>query len=325
MYDRLIEELNAAADIAVFVHINPDGDSVGSSLALYNFLKKKNKTVHLYSPNADGSIPAKFSYLKNYNAYNAERLTDKQYDCAVALDCGDASRLSEDNFKIFKKAKTKIVIDHHESHENFASITVCEPQASSTTQILYKILKEFDKSAIDKDIALALYTGLVTDSGSFSYSSTSPETHIVASELLAYGIDAGFVSRKVMKDTPYALFNLKNRALSKTKFYENNNIAVINFKNDDFLATETTEADTEGIINNILDIDTVEIAISIAEINDKAFKVSFRTKGKVSAVELAKIFGGGGHAMAAGCRIYGYYDDIYNKLITTAMEMLKHA
>lgn len=324
MYNKIIDAIKKSDNIAIFVHVNPDGDAIGSALAMYTFLKKKQKNVHCFTPSINSSIHPKLSFLPNVNVFNKESLA-APYDLAIALDCGDAGRLSDENFNIFKKAKTKIVIDHHESHEKFSTLTLCEGDAASTTQILYKLLKKYDQNNIDKDIALQLYTGMVTDSGSFSYTSTSSETHEVAAELLAYGIDAGFVSRKVMKDTPYNLFNLKNRVLSKTKFYIDNQIAVIKFEDEDFKSTDTCEADTEGIINNILDIDTVEIAISIAEINDKAYKVSLRTKSRVNAANIARVFGGGGHANAAGCRLYGYYEDIYNKLLSVATEMLNNA
>lgn len=324
MYTKFVNVIKKCQTFAIFTHINPDGDAVGSSLALHTYLLNAGKTSHLFLPNSDKNIPPKLTFLPGTDEYN-KNAPMADYDCAIALDCGDVSRLSDENLRIFIKCKNRIVIDHHESHEAFAPLTMLEINSASTTQIVYKLLRATDKKYIDKNVALLLYVGLVTDSGSFSYTSTSAETHNVAAELLDYGIDAGYVSRKVMKDTPHNIFNLKNRVLSKTKFFENNAIAFVSYIDDDFEATGTTEADTEGIINNILDIDTVEIAISLAEIKDKAYKVSFRTKEKVNAANLAKIFGGGGHANAAGCRVYGYFEDVCNKLISAATEMLKYA
>ncbi|HHU42845.1 MAG TPA: hypothetical protein GXZ42_00750 [Clostridiales bacterium] len=323
MYQKIIDILKESKTIAIFVHVNLDGDAVGSSLAVYTFLKKLGKEVHLFSPDKENPLPQKFQFLKNSEWYNAQKLDN--YDCALALDCGDSSRLGDEYLKIFKKAKYRISIDHHESHEEFAQITLLEDKASSTAQIVYKVLKEFDSSLIDKDIAAHIYTGIITDSGSFSFPSTTKETHLIASELLSYGIDAGDISRKVMKDISINLFELRARVLSQARFYQDHKIAIISFRPEDFAATDTGEADTEGLINNILDVDTVEIAISIAQIKVKCFKVSFRTKQKVNAAMLASKFGGGGHANAAGCRIYGYYEDIYNKLLDCATEALKNA
>ncbi|MDD4316466.1 MAG: bifunctional oligoribonuclease/PAP phosphatase NrnA [Clostridia bacterium] len=323
MYTKFVSGIKSSNSFAIFTHINPDGDALGSSLAVFTFLRSAGKTAHLFLPN-DKPIPPKLGFLPNVEEFN--NFTPlSSYDCAIALDCGDASRLSDENFKLFLKAKTRMVVDHHQSHEAFAPITILEADSASTTQIVFKILKACDPKYIDKDVALQLYTGLVTDSGSFSYTSTSPETHKVAAELLSYGIDAGFVSRKVMKDTPFSIFNLKNRVLAKTKFFEDFKIAFVSYIDEDFEATSTTEADTEGIINNILDIDTVEIAISLAEIKDKAYKVSIRTKQNVNAAAIAKVFGGGGHANAAGCRVYGYFEDVCNKILSAATEMLKYA
>lgn len=323
MYTKIIKALGTSEKIAIFAHTNPDGDAIGSMLAMYTFLKKKEKIVRAVPSNTTTSLPPKLSFLPHFDKIGTE--SPEVYDCCIAVDCGDASRLSDENFKVFIKAKTRIVIDHHESHESFAPLTLCETSAASTTQIIYKLLEEYDIATIDDDIAMQLYVGMVTDSGSFSYSNTSVETHAVASKLLGYNIDAGYVSRKVMKDTPFNNFNLKNKVLSKAKFFEDNQIAVISFNNEDFESTSTTESDTEGIINNILDIETVKVAISIAEIKDKAYKVSFRTKEKVNAASIARVFGGGGHSRAAGCRVYGYYEDVYNKLLSATTEMLKYA
>lgn len=306
------------------MHTNPDGDALGSALSLYAFLRKKEKNVHCFLPTLTSGYNSKFSFLPYIDALNSKQALN-QYDLAIAVDCGDANRLSEDNFKLFQKAKSKIVIDHHLSHQIFSPITLCQPNAASTTEIIYKLLKKYDDKNIDSDIALLLYTGLVTDSGSFSYGSTTAQSHIIAAELIELGVDVALVSKKVLKDISLNLFNLRLRVLSKVQLFRDNKIAIINFDTEDFKQTNTSELDTEGIINCILDIDTVEIAISIATINEKAYKISLRTKNMISAATIAKTFGGGGHANAAGCRLYGYYEDIFNKILTTAMENLDNA
>ncbi len=321
MYNKIISTLKKNDSIVIFMHTNPDGDAIGSALALYGFLKKKNKQVHCFLPTQSNLYNSKFSFLPYLEAFENKQALAR-YDVAVAVDCSDAKRLSEENFKVFQKAKTKVAIDHHLSHEKFAQITLCQPDAASTTEVIYKLLKKYDEKNIDYDIALLLYTGLVTDSGSFSFSNTTYQSHIIAAQLLRYKIDVGFVSKKVLKDIPINLFHLRNRVLSKAQFHNDNKIAIINFDIEDFIKTNTTEFDTEGIINGILDINTVEIAISIATIKEKSYKISLRTKDKINAAEIAKSFGGGGHASAAGCRLYGYYEDIYNKILSIATEKL---
>ena len=321
MYNEAINAIKNSHTIAIFMHINPDGDSISLTIALYTFLKNAVKEVYCFSDILP--IPQKFLFLKNSDKFN--NLHPEKFDLSIALDCGDAKRLGDECYKLFLKGKMKLVVDHHESHESFANITICEYTAASTTQILYKVLNTYNPSFIDKDTAMALYTGLITDSGSFSYNSTSTETHEVAAELLKYNIDVAHIYRIVQKNKSKEVFDLTNRVMPNAKFYENNQIAVIIFKKEDFDLTKTTDSNTEGLINNILDIDTVELAISIAEINQKSYKVSFRTKGKVNAAKIAKTFGGGGHSGAAGCRVYGYFEDIYNRILSVSLEMLRYA
>lgn len=324
-YTKAINMMKEAQTVAIFMHINADGDCIGSSLALYRFLSKQNKTVHCFGQPNDKNVvvPQKLSFLPFVDVINKEKLPS--YDLSIAVDAADAKRLGESTFKIFLTGKNSIVIDHHEGFVDFGKHTIREIGAVSTTQILYKIMYEYDKEALDKDIASLLYAGMVTDSGCFSYGATSKESHLIAAALFDFDIDYKEINYRLMKDISSDVFNLKLRILSKAKFFEEGQIGVIVFRESDFLATNTQENNTEGMINNILDISTVEIAISIAETADKQHKVSFRTKDKVNASSCAKIFGGGGHAHAAGCRVYGYFEDVFNKIISVCKEMLSYA
>ncbi len=322
-YKRVKDEIIKAHKIALFMHINPDGDCIGSVLALYMFLKKMDKDVCCFSANQEIPVPKKLQFLPHSNEFNSCK--DKKFDLSICLDVADPSRLGDQVFKIFLGGKTKIVIDHHVQHVDFVNIVLREHEAASTTQILYKLLCFIDKSIIDKDIATALYAGLVTDSGAFSFSNTSKETMFVAGELISYGIDNSEINRKLIKDLTIDVFNLKNRVYSNAKFYEKNQLGIIVFRKEDFIATKTSENETEGLINGIINIDSVELAVSISEIGDKQFKVSFRSKHNVNASACAKCFGGGGHFFAAGCRVYGYFDDVYDKILNVAKEMMSYA
>ncbi len=322
-YREIISHLKMAETVAVYMHLNPDGDCLGSSLAMHAFLTKMGKTVHCFSANTPDPVPKKLRFLpfsSEINKYPAL----KKYDVSLGLDVGDAGRLGDELYKQYLRGKIKIVIDHHAESEDFADITLKESTAASTTQIIYKLFKEWDAEAIDKDIATALYVGLVTDSGGFSFSNTTPETHHMAAELLKFGIDNAEISRRVLKDMEFNVFQLRTRVLSRAEFHADGKIGIITYKRDDFAKTGTTETDTEGTINIILNIDTIEIAVSIAETEDKKYKISFRTKHNVSAAACAKAFGGGGHFHAAGCRAYGHYEDVRDKVLAVTQEMLKH-
>jgi phosphoesterase RecJ-like protein len=323
LYQDIIDNLEKATTVAVYMHINPDGDCVGSSLAMYRFLSKMGKTVHCFSANYPEPVPKKLQFLPfsaDINKYPAL----KKYDISLGVDVGDAGRLGDTLYKQYLKGQTKIVIDHHEDNEDFADITLREDDAASTTQILYKLLAYWKKDIIDQDIATCLYTGIITDSGGFSFASTSCETHQIACELLKFDLDNAEINRKVMKDVEFNVFQLRNRVLANAKFYNDGKIGIISYNKADFEKTNTTENDTEGTINIVLNIHTVEIAVSIAEIDDKKYKISFRTKHNVSAGACAKCFGGGGHFHAAGCRGYGYFEDVYNKVLKVSQEMLDY-
>lgn len=323
-YAKILEIIEKSNDIAVFMHVNPDGDCLGSAIALTRFLAKKGKRVTCFAPELKKALlPEKvsfFGYEVVTDAYSGEK-----FDLSIGVDLGSANLIGDACYRIFLKGKKSVVIDHHSEHNDFADFTVREKEAASTTQILYKILSEYDKDLIDDKIAECLYTGIVTDSGGFSFSCTTSKTHSVAAELLKYDIDCAEINRVVMKDIPLKVFNLKNRVLSRIKLYEEGGMAVICFTKEDFLATGTDEKNTEGIINSVLNIIGVELAVSISETADKCYKVSFRSKHDVDASACAKCFGGGGHFHAAGCRVYGYFDDVYEKIISACKEIYSYA
>lgn len=323
-YSNVINTLKKGKNFAIFMHINPDCDCLGSAIALALFLRKDGKKATFFSPDmtTTSMFAEKYSFLPAFDTINVKY--DDEFDTAIGVDTGDAGRLGDTAFKFFCKVKTRMVIDHHAIHEIFTPITLREADAASTTQILYKIMAEYDETLIDKDIATALFAGLVTDSGGFTFDNCTEETFFVASKLVSYGISNSRICDKLMKDTTPDVYALRNRVLSETKFYEDGQIGVIVFTQKLLNETHTKEADTDGIINYVRDVTGVEVAISISETGNKKYKVSFRTKYKADAAACAKCFGGGGHVRAAGCRVNGYFEDVYEKILNAAREMLQY-
>ena len=322
-YGKLIAKIKKAQNIAIFMHINPDCDCIGSAISLYKFLQKDGKNVCFFSPDlsTDNMIADRYKFLPGIEFMNkSTRIA--YFDLSIGVDMSDATRLGDVAFRQFIRSSDSLVIDHHAAHKDFAKYTWREDNAASTTQILYKIMKEYNESLIDRDIATLLYAGLVADSGCFSFDCVTSESHLVAAELLKYGVDANVIAYRLIRETTINAFRLKNRVLEKTKFYENGRIAIVVFRLEDFQATDTNENDSEGVINSLQDVDSVDLAISIAEVADKKYKLSFRSKNNVNAAACAKCFGGGGHYRAAGCRLYGYYEDVYDKVLSMAKEMI---
>jgi phosphoesterase RecJ-like protein len=324
IYGKVVGVLKSAHDIAVFMHINPDCDCIGSAIALCTFLNNAGKNASFFSPDlttTDG-IGEKYEFLPHFDKFNAA--DTEQFDLSVGVDVGDAGRLGDAAYRKFAKSKCNLVIDHHEIHEDFAQLNLRESGAASTTQILWKIMKLYGKQYVDKDVATLLYAGLVSDSGGFSYECTTAETHATAAELLPYGINNSRISEILLKDITRNVFVLKNRVLSAAKFYENGRIGIMVFRQSDFNDTGTTEKDTDGLITSLQNVINVDLAISIAEVGDKKFKLSFRSKNDVNAAACAKCFGGGGHYRAAGCRIFGNFDEVYERVIAVSREMVNN-
>ncbi len=312
---EIVKAISKAQNIALFCHTNPDGDALGSMLALALSLEKAGKTVGAF---CDSPVPEKYKCLKGSDPVKMPA-KNAAYDLAISVDCSSLDRLGQ-SIKSFLSARKQVAIDHHASFQRFAEICLVDSSASACAEIIFDVIREIGN--MDGDIAGLLFGAIVTDSGCFAFSSVSPKTHLIAAELMKYDFDAAQIIYNVFRRNDIARFNLQNRVLSKARFFENNSIAVIIFETADFEATGTGIAQTEGIINGLIDIDSVKVAYALSEVNPKNFKLSIRTKSPVSAAEIANRFGGGGHINAAGCRVNGYKEDIVENIVKLAKDRL---
>ncbi len=310
----IIKLFAEAEELAVYIHVSPDGDAISCAISIYRALTPVGKKVHLISSD---DIPNKYSFYPESALF--EKPGRAGYDLAVAVDCCDINRLGAGSIS-FLKSKSRVVIDHHKSHQKFGQANLVIPNTASCAEVLYHLLD--DMKLITKPVAEAIFCGIVSDSGCFQFSSTTADTHAVVAKLIEYGIDSSGLVYKVWREVSPAVFNLKNRILSACKFYEKGKIAIITFRSSDFEATGTTHSDTDGIIAYPLDVTGVEVAFSISEVAKHSFKISIRTKDYVDASDIALVFGGGGHTHAAGCRINGFYEDIVEKLLKAAKDKL---
>ena len=313
-FANIIKIINKANDIALYCHTNPDGDALGSMIALGFALQKKGKKVSLF---CDTPISARNSVFKGSKMIS---LPDQAvHELGISVDSSDIDRLGG-AVKSFLSCKSQIAIDHHKSFKRFTEICYVDKDACACAQIIYKLLKEM--KALDRDVAESLFAGLVTDSGCFAYSSVTPETHQIAAELMMYGFDASEAIYRVFRSTSKERFDLKRLALSKTKLFADNQIGIIVFTIEDFKKTSTSTFDTEGIINELIDIDSVKVAYALSEVGDKNYKLSIRTKDPIDASEIAGLYGGGGHKNAAGCRVNGYLEDIIDRIVKLASDRI---
>ena len=305
---KLEQMLEQGASVVILGHINPDGDCMGSCLAMYNYVKKRNPEayVQLYMK----AFPKKFSYLRGFDQIQTEMQAEYPFDLCICLDCSDKERLGE-FVGYLDLAKRSLCIDHHITNTGYAEENVVDSQASSTSEVLYGQLLE---QLIDQDIAACLYTGIIHDSGVFRFSSTSARTMEIAGKLMETGIDfTKIIDDSFFKKT-YLQSQILGRALMESiRFLDGKCIfSVVKRQDMEFYGVEPKDLD--GIVDQLRTIEGIECAIFIYELDNHIYKVSMRSNYVVDVSKIASYFGGGGHVRAAGCTMSGSIHDVVNNL-----------
>lgn len=305
--DKILEEINKANSIVVLTHENPDGDAIGSSLAMYVALKELGKQVDVVIP----EFPRTYNFLPNSNVVLKEG-KDTPYDLAIAVDSATIKMLNGWS-KYFETAKSRVTIDHHGTNTMFGDLNYVNPDSPACAQILLTVFEYFGIK-INKEIGTCILTGIITDTGGFQYQSTTPETFEFAANLLKSGINVSEIYKKVMNTKSRANFELKKRAMDRMEFLEDGKIAFTYITNKDYEETNAESGDYEGIVEEGRNIEGVEVAVSLRE-TDKGFKVSLRSNAYVNVSDICMMFGGGGHFHAAGCSILAPLGQAKEKIV----------
>lgn len=305
--DNILEEIKKAQTIAILTHEYPDGDAIGSSLAMYAALTKMGKTPDIIIP----EFPRLFEFLPNAQKIQKEGKKE-QYDLAIALDCA-AINLLNGWSNYFETAKVKITIDHHSTNTMFGDYNYVNPDAPACAQILLSVIEYFGVE-IDKEIGSSILTGIITDTGGFQYQSTTPETSEFASELLKKGVNVSDIYKKVMNTKSKANFELRRRAIDRMEFIEDGKIAITYITKQDNEETCAEVGDYEGIVEEGRSVEGVEVSIFLRETN-KGFKASLRSNEYVNVSDVCIMFGGGGHFHAAACVISQSLEQAKEKII----------
>ncbi len=288
--DNIKEEIERAGKIVILTHESPDGDAVGSSLAMYNALKQLNKEVDLIIP----EYPETFNFLESADKIKKEG--EEYYDLAIALDAADIKRLN--GFaKYFEDAKVTINIDHHGSNKMFADYNFVNPDAPACSQILILVL-EFLGVNITKEIGTCLLTGIITDTGGFKYSGTSKETFEFTSWLLSIGVNVSDVYRRVLEVRTKGNFALMRLAIDRLELIEDGKIAFTYITKEDEENVKAKNGDHDGLVDIGRTIEGVEVSILLREA-EGFFKGSLRSNEYVNVSDVCMMFGGGGHLRAA--------------------------
>lgn len=293
--DKIIRE---SESIGIAGHIHPDGDCVGSSLGLYNYVLENypdKRVVVLLE-----EIPEVFDFFSG-----ADKIIDPNYyegepfDTFFAVDCSDTLRLGK-AFDYFKSSKKTICIDHHISNLSFAMENYIIPDASSTSELVCSLM---DPDRISKNTAECLYTGIVHDTGVFQYSCTKSETMKLAGMLMDKGIDYPRIIEYTFYEKTFVQNRLLGRALLNSKLFDDGKIIATVLKKSDFSEFGAKKSDTEGIVNQLRVTKGCDVAIFLYQNEDGTYKASLRATGNINVADIAVSYGGGGHEKAAGCTV----------------------
>lgn len=297
--DRVVALLEDAARVLLVTHTHPDGDALGSLVALQRGLQHRGCAVEVYLPAVDARLPDELATFDLSDAVD-ESAVQLAGRTVVFLDCGNADRtpLGE------RLAEMEVVIniDHHHDNTAFGTVNHLDPEASSTAELVWELLHRLEVP-IDVEIAEALYTGLITDTGRFSYENTTPRAHEMAAELLGTGIDITAIRRRLYEDLSPAKLELMRRALDTYAVHGDGIVISARLTAEDFAAAGGTEAHAEGIIDILRCLRGVRVAALARELEVEpgTFKVSLRAADpSVDVSAIARASGGGGHPQAAG-------------------------
>ena len=294
--DQIAAELTRASRILVLTHIHPDGDALGSQLALGMVLRGLGKEVCMYG---ETEVSHLYDFLPGSGEIAVELPELGKFDCAIALDCGDANRLGREMTALLT-IKPFLVVDHHAGHQDFGDRRWVDPHRASTGEMVYDLAVALG-GEISQEAAYCLYTAIVADTGSFKYSSTTAETFRVARELVLKGVKPSDVAGKLFDNYSLARLRLFQRVLEGLSLHSSGRIAMISAPNRFFAETGAAPQDTEGFIDYPRSLTSVKVAAFLKEAGVGKVSVSLRSKGAdCNVAKVAAIFGGGGHRNAAG-------------------------
>ena len=315
--DDILEKIKQADTIAIMAHETPDGDAIGSCLAMNAALKKLGKTPDVIIR----EVPKVFDFMPGRDEIKKDTNVEK-YDLAISLDCADLKRV--DGSEYFENAKETIVIDHHGTNTMFGDINFVNPASPACCQILIGMFQYFNIE-IEKELGACILTGIITDTGGFKYAGVTPETFEFTAELLEKGVNVSKIYKKVMDTKTKAYFELMKKITNRMEFLYDGKIAFTYLNNEDMKEANAEPGDHEGLVNIGRDIEGVEVSIFIRQKEDEenTYKISMRSNEYVNVSDICMTFGGGGHERAAGASIEGTVEEIKEKIVKETAKSLK--
>lgn len=314
---RILDAVRDAEHICVVGHIRPDGDCIGSQLALTQALRNEGKTVTCWN---EDPVPQKLAFLDTERLMQRPR-SGREFDCVIAVDCASLERLGK-CAQHTRKRSVFINIDHHASNTRYADINWISSREPSTGEIIYQFLSE-TSMPVTPAIADCLFTAISTDTGSFQYASTRPSSFVAAGRLVSRGANLTKICEEVYQSYPLSRVRLMQRVLNHFRLVHGDQLGYFWLRPSDFTRTGARPIDSEGLIDHIRAIEPVVVACMFEEVGPDLVRISLRSKSP--AVDVNKIalqFGGGGHVAAAGARVQGAPLSVQRRVVNAIKKSL---
>ena len=303
----VIAALRAAKTVLMCLHRQPDGDSIGSTAAIALALRRLGKEVMLVTPDP---VPGVYDLVPTYPEYIPwSAVKDRRFDLVALFDCADERRTGAPQ-DLKRYAPRVLDVDHHATNTRFGDVCFIDPQAAASAEIAARVIEQLGVT-IDREIALALYVGLETDTGGFRYAATTPDSHRLAARLLDAGLEPGEISQELYERQAVSGLRLLGAALQSLRVREDLSLAYIVLSSEDFERSGAVAADAEtlGIVDYARRIEGIEVGALLRQEGPHEVKLSLRSKGAVDVSHLAARIGGGGHARAAGATFEGSLEE----------------
>lgn len=316
MISEIIKAINEGHNFLITAHVRLDGDALGSELAFYLLLKGMGKKVVVYNQDR---TPERYQFLPAAHNITHSISDVEQYDTCIVLDCSDLTRAGEEAENI-RKIKKLINIDHHVSNNGFCDLKMLDAKASSTGELVFRLMQKM-RVKMSRDICTNLYTAIITDTGSFRYSSTTKETFLAAGTLVGEGANPQRIAENIYESDSPARLNLMARALSTLSLDLESKVGSMVVTQKDLMETGAAWEHTEGFVDIPRTVRGIEVSVLYTQRGEDHFKLSLRSKAKANVEKVAKRFGGGGHIHAASCWMKGDIESIKSQIIEAVREL----
>jgi len=307
MLSQVVQLIEQKQRFMITSHIRPDGDGLGSGLALYWMLQALGKDAEVVLRDR---VPPAYQVLPGSEKVIVRDDVTEPYDAAFIIECSDVERPGLPSLK----NQFVVNIDHHSTTDAFGSVNWIDSTAAAVGEMIYNLCKALGVE-VTKEIAECIYTALLTDTGSFHFSNTTERTLKIASELVRRGVEPARISQALFYSNPFAKVKLLGLVLSNIERDDSGKIAWITMDRETLYDADADDEDADGIVNHALSVAEVEAVAFFKELAPGSYRISLRSKGKTNVAKVAESFGGGGHKNAAGCRVEGEFLDVKRRVI----------